>query len=480
MLLKKQFQFVFILLSFSLFLSACDQLPLDAAIKADSVQLEESDFTIRVTPKSGRITFLGEDGNIYTLNQAGTEIKAITNDANRASISQSGNAADALNYLLPTWSTNGQKLAFAQYAVIDESKKDFAQKPGLIPIKQNARPSQQDSRNLVSSFTIYASDGDGSNQQELWSGTARPIYMYWAPDQTHLSVLLQEGNSPSLHLALLSTADQSVEILDVGAPFFWDWAANGRQLITHVGNNFPSERISLLDLPAEKGGEQIEEILGVRPGRFMAPDLSPNGDQYILPIRSDEKGDDDTWLAIFNMQNRSKKVIDRIDGDVFINAGFSPDGSKVAYIASASEGGARGELAIYDLETGSRTISEEKNIIAFFWAPNSKKIAWIEELSNRSDSEAIKKGPWGLYVFDLDNNSETELLAGFQTTPQFTEVVSFYNQYQRSANIWSPASQHLVLPVVNGNKSEIMLINANGRILPRKLATGTLAFWSAE
>ena len=72
---------LFLFIGFSL-LSACVNLPLDAAVKAENGQSEESRFSQSLRPKSGMISVLGNDGNIYTLNQAGEDITSITLDAN--------------------------------------------------------------------------------------------------------------------------------------------------------------------------------------------------------------------------------------------------------------------------------------------------------------------------------------------------------------------------------------------------------------
>lgn len=453
-------------LCFLLFASGCSdilELPLDAAVQAENGLSEESNFAVNIAPKSGKISILGNDGNVYILNQAGGDVDTLTTDANFGSANDQQSSASTINYLLPTWSTTGQKLAYAKYQVTTQGEEDFAQGAMLLPISNRLQQRQEQK----TTFTIFVTDSPGASPRSIWSGTARPIYMYWSPDNQYLSVLLQEGNSPNLQLTLISTADSSVSVIDVGSPMFWDWAPNGKQLMTHIGSAGSSERISMLEL----GDPVAEEIISINTSQFMSPDLSPDGLKFALPIEPDEAGDDDTWVAIFDVEGKGRRVIDRLDGSAFITLNFSPDGQKLAYIASkAGDGSNRGELVVFDLIKGTQKISEAKNITSFFWAPDSQKIAWIANGQNTRS----------LSVYDVETADVIDLIPEFETTSAFNEVIAFYSQYQRSATIWSPNSQHLVLPVIGENSPEIKIIHASGKVVPRTLAQGTLAFWSAD
>ncbi len=444
--------------------SGCENLPLDAAVQAENGLSKESVFALSISPKSGKVSVLGNDGNVYTLNQAGGDINQLTADANLGSRTDQQRSPNLINYLLPTWSTSGQKLAYVRLQVTTQGEEDFARSAEMQTIgfaQQQRRPEQK------TTFTIFVADQANGSPKSIWSGTARPIYLSWSPNGEFVSALLQEGNSPALQLALINSADSSINVVDVGSPLFWDWAPNSQQIMTHIGSGDANERISVLELSEPV----IEEIIGLETSGFMSPDVSPNGRQFALPIKPDEENDDDTWVAIFDIEDRKRRVIDRLDGSAYITLNFSPDGTKIAYIASkATDGSNAGELVVFDLISGQQTISEAKNISSFFWAPDSKKIAWI---ANSRNSKALS-------VFDTETTEVTELLAEFETTPAFNEVIAFYSQYQRSATIWSPNSQYLVVPILGDNSAEIIVVHASGRLAQRTLAKGTLAFWSAE
>lgn len=471
----------FFLIGFVLLVTACNLQPSVTGQEItvpDDERLTESDFAILIGRRSGLITYLGPNGNILTTDQAGRNTVSITSDANLDQIDDLNQAIEAIYYLLPTWSTGGRKLAFAQHRITNLSDQDFAHRFQQASLKTQ----QQDQNRRTSIYTIYAADANGENRQELWRGTARPIYMYWAPDGLNLSVLLQEPNANALQFALMSTnnepsTSETLQVIDVGAPLYWDWAPHSKQILTHIGSVAPTERVSLLSLETQI----IEEVFDVSPARFASPDISPNGQNVLLALQADNEEDDDTWISIINLTTRKRSVIEKLDGDLFIGGSFSPDSSMVAYIASDSTAGpAKGELAIYTLATGDLKLSKAKNLVAFFWSPDSSKIAWFELLEPDDDETDNGLPKFGLHIFDIKSRNVVELVNPFQSTAQFNEVLTFYSQYQRSATIWSPDSRTVTLPVRSLEGPIIITMDVSGEIHPRTIAPGVLSFWSAE
>lgn len=84
----------------------------------------------------------------------------------------------------------------------------------------------------------------------------------------------------------------------------------------------------------------------------------------------------------------------------------------------------------------------------------------------------------GLFILDV-NSGESRQIRFFQPTPEFFSTLSFFDQYQRSATIWSPDSKNVVVSAVSGEENRgIWVINASGQLDPRLVAPGSLAFWS--
>ncbi len=72
------------------------------------MHMPESPLLSALERKSGLIAYVGVDGNIYTINQAGGDKASITQDATL----QSEDDGIRLSYFLPTWSPDAKQFAF--------------------------------------------------------------------------------------------------------------------------------------------------------------------------------------------------------------------------------------------------------------------------------------------------------------------------------------------------------------------------------
>jgi hypothetical protein len=83
-----------------------------------------------------------------------------------------------------------------------------------------------------------------------------------------------------------------------------------------------------------------------------------------------------------------------------------------------------------------------------------------------------------LHVFDVQSG-ESEEVALFRPTDDFTNILPYFDQYQHSATVWSPDGRDLVISVVDENgASGIYVVEVGENQEPRYLADGTVAFWS--
>jgi hypothetical protein len=72
-------------------------------------------------------------------------------------------------------------------------------------------------------------------------------------------------------------------------------------------------------------------------------------------------------------------------------------------------------------------------------------------------------------------------MATFKPTESFLTFISYFDQYQRSATIWSPDSRNLVVAAArNEGGPGIFLVEAAGNLQPRYLAEGLMATWSTK
>ena len=75
-------------------------------------------------------------------------------------------------------------------------------------------------------------------------------------------------------------------------------------------------------------------------------------------------------------------------------------------------------------------------------------------------------------------SGEGRVILEFTPTLTFlSQFLPFFDQYALSHRIWSPQSNALVLPVQEGDTSQIILVPARGGA-PRTLGEGSMPSWS--
>ena len=437
------------ILMFMLLLGAC-QLP-------EGLEVPQSPLLAALEAKSGLIAYVGSDGNIYTMDQGGGNIVAITEDA------QGATQDDPILrvYQHPTWAPNSERLAF------------FSVEVDTLDASQKA---------VVYSSTI----GPDPEVTEIYSTRSEiPFYSYWAPNSDELGFLSfnQAGSTMLLNLV---NQDADHRVLDAAQPYYWNWAPEGQRVAIHAGSPQTAslERISFLDLAAD--GQVLESVLDLQAASFQAPAWSPSGEWLLLAI--EEEGE------------RSMVLVDRfgsvhrrlLDFDEAIAFGFSPDGQKIAALVGpqAPNGLLTGSLHVFELDGPEEAyVSEEDNIMSFFWAPNSNDLAYFQleivdpNQQQEGDEDTNQQQQQPLLVVNMQayahNTGETRsLTSNFLPTERFLNVLTFFNQYQHSATIWSPDSQNLVFSAQTQEAPIILVISASGSLEPRVISNGVLAFWS--
>jgi len=85
--------------------------------------------------------------------------------------------------------------------------------------------------------------------------------------------------------------------------------------------------------------------------------------------------DDDAGLFLYGVHDETRV---RVRGGVAYHVEWSPDGSRIAFIASAS-GQDGADLYVYDLAAGSTTKVTDAPIYAALpeWSPDGRRIAFL-------------------------------------------------------------------------------------------------------
>lgn len=410
------------------------------------IQIPQSPLLSTLERKSGMIAYIGADGNIYVSDQGGGNSRALTEDALIPE-----NQSDPFHiYQIPTWSADGQQLAFV----------------GL---------SGQESETTAQ---VYVTGLEQETATEIYSGkNETPFYLYWTPDNSNLSILSSTTPGQSLILKNVPAKGGDPVVLDTGTPYFWSWSPDGRVLVVHAGAEGTAsvERLAFLKV----NSEVMEYGLEVLPASFQAPAWSPDGSRILLATRDDS---DENTVIVTDDTGLPQKTLGTFSGETAFS--WSHDGEKVAYITGdrVIADGILGALHVANLTTGEEIV-QDSQVFAFFWSPDSEKIAYFvpfvssatpENGEDSSNQELILQ----LNVLDIGTGESHEVFS-FIPTQELLAVLGYFDQYSQSNTIWSPDNNNLVVSLVDGQgRHGIVVVAASGQLEPRLLANGILAFWS--
>jgi Tol biopolymer transport system component len=392
------------------------------------------------------IVYVGMDDNIYTVDPLDGVPQTITEDA---SPSATGN--ETVVYQFPSWSPDSRKIAFIQ----------VSGPPG-------------DTERAA----VHVQEVESGRRVEVYSSEREfPFYLYWSPDSERLSFLTNAVDG-GLNLVVAPLSEDNAEVVDQGQPYYWAWSPDGQQLLVHVGGASQG-RLEFITFEEEVRLERIDYT----PSFFQAPAWSPDGGSLLIAVQGE---DGQRELLRTDRQGQLVDTLTSFAGSIAFAS--SPDGSKVAYLSSqrAIPAGVVGSLSVQDLNGEGEVLTlDEDTIYAFFWSPDGEKIAYFVPLPGGPESRprdvAQRDRPefWlALHLLDV-NTGLSRLITAFRPTEAFLGVLPYFDQYHRSATLWSPDSDSLVVPLLaDSGAEEIWSISVEAGITSRRLVGGDFAFWS--
>lgn len=327
-------------------------------------------------------------------------------------------------------------------------------------------------------------DQPGSELQALYqSETQAPFYLYWSPDSRQVSFLANHPSGLGFHISDVE-ADTS-RLVATGQPFYWDWTPTGDRILIHSGLSGEDSRLALIDPNGDGNEDNISS-----PGFFQAPGVSPNGRLWAYAQVDDENN---SQVTILDAESGQPTQTASHLGLVAMN--WSPTSDVLAYITPGIEAPVfYGPLHLLDAVTGESRVVANDLVIAFFWSPDGRYIAYftVAETNDGSIQAGIpvktnqagkpdlqEEEPLFLEVWLADSmDGSVRRLRAFEPTNLFVfQFLPFFDQYGLSHSIWSPDSRSLVLPAIEGEVSRITVVPVDGSPA-RSIGDGIIGFWS--
>ena len=352
--------------------------------------------------QAGQIVYIGIDSNIYLLDPDTMVSTQLTDDA-RATNERS------ISYQYPTWSRTGE-LAFVRY----DASSDGRQNVSIGRYRPGSRVS-------------YTDHLDG----------VVPFYLYFSPGGRYLSMLGNQASAGTLGLLLLPRNESAGRVVASGQPFYWDWLPGDDEFVVHSGGSTRSDEISVRSVREDS----IEET-GVRPGVFQAPAVGPKGRLVALA----RNRDGETELIV---SNRDASLYHSFPSYPGVQAfDWSPTKEILAVVEGRNSpmGGLIGNLKLLDLgdpENPIVTNTGIENSGPFFWSPDGRWIAVFRPNVLRGDSGPVLV--MRVDIYDVERNTNRRIASYVPDIQFLAQVAPFYDQYQRSATIWSPDSSRIVI-----------------------------------
>jgi hypothetical protein len=402
-----------------------------------------------------RIVFVGADDNIYLLDPVSREVSPVTRDAVS---SRSG----ATVYRYPTWSRSGE-LAFVRY----ESLPDGRQRAAIGRYRE----------------------GEPLRIADRLGGVS-PFYLYYSPDGGYLSALGNRSEQEGLGFILLRESNRDARLAATGQPFYWTWIKGTDRLLVHSGGITPKDEIFFLS-----ARRATTNPVPVIPGFFQAPAVSYDSELAAVAVR-DGNG---SRLVIANRDMNTLLQLPLHSGMYAFD--WSPTSNKLAFVEGQFTplGFQVGTLKIVTADTPNNLAVAETGIeIAgpFFWSPNGRYIAVFQP--RISDSPSGRILAMAIIIYDVRNAAQKEIVRYIPEPLFISQVAPFFDQYQRSATIWSPDSTRIVISAATaagnpgifilgiGEESEIPIDVPEGSrpVVFRRvrqdeeIVPGTYPFWS--
>lgn len=393
-----------------------------------------------------RIVYVGDDGNVHTVNPDGTVRRQHTFIEGRpvASLAVAGLAqAPSSYYAWPTWSPDGSRLAASR--VVNEGTSRDAVDLRVIDLSTTRES------------VVYASPPG----QIGFVAQRAPHYPYWSPDSRRLAFLASGAAGLTLYVADAERENSAKEVVS-GAPLYFAWSADGGAVL-HVRDKL----LLASDLGEDAPGEQ-----SLAAGAFRAPSFSHDGRRMAYVDAGTEGG-----LSLYTAEAGGENPAPAADVEGQAAFLWSPVDGRIAYADAPHPRLALfTRLTVVDTSTGAEVAALDDLVLAFFWSPDGSRLAYVV---------VDEGGEWLVWKIAALDGSTPRELARFLPSQDTFIMLGFFDQYAHSHAVWSPDGSRLVfagrVPEPDGtvrSGDRVIVLDTEGIAEPRVIGDGTAAFWS--
>ncbi len=409
---------------------------LDKGPEPDAEPLPPPEFPIN------RIAYVSRDGYVRTIRPDGSD-----------EVPVSGREGF---FTWPTLSPDGERLLYSAVVEVD---------PG------------------VPQSVLYRYNGFTGRSVEVHRGepgvrslVARdaPHYTYWAPDGEKAAFIGSSG--VGLKLFVTALRDEQVPPPKLsGGPMWLSWSPDSTTLLIHIADNH-------LKLDVGQGSTSSLPLMTDGFG-YNVPAWRPGADEFASAVGDLESG---YGLGLATADSAVRRIIDRVPPrTAFL---WSPNGEHIA-VSTAEQVVPlppplglllHRRVSIFEADGTLIPASIEGNVVAFFWSPDSRTLAYVAVDLDRVLFE------W--HFLDVATGV-SRLAAEFLPSLDQLTMFQFFDQYAPSHSLWAPDSSALVFSgaLAGGavsastrqpKQDHIFVLGAGPSTTVDSIADGVLAFWS--
>jgi TolB protein len=343
-----------------------DDLAADIPCLQPSIRAEASAIATPVTTGALTATPMGSHlgkiafsfGDIFVMAADGSDLQQLTHST-------------SAGYESPTWSPDGQKIAYLLRSSTDD--------------------------------TLYVMDADGQNQHCLMDSKIRITSFNWSPDSTRLAyssnrsdtgkgrIVISTINVDGSQLRKLTNSDDTDPSWspDGKQIAFWSWRNNEGDIYIMNANGSALHRLTSLG------------------GVYSGPSWSPDGKQIAFAASKDKNID--IYVMDADGSNVRRLTNELRDDD---RPTWSPDGKQIAFASGQLQGeSCQAELHVMNSDGSNQRRVAERYLVCglgfgdfrFGWSPNGQRLTFAAFDPAPSDE-------FGLYVIDADGSNMRRLI----------------------------------------------------------------------